>query len=257
MQRLAKPNAAQADKVHDLLRYLYPGFSEDLSNYPNVEDFLNLVEMAKEFHGEAYIESKRWSQTKLQEAADISLRAITEYIWEFMADDDRRRVLSGLVGELVRPGDVIVSFNWDLMIDLALEDLDENGFPVYSYSSSRDSVILLKPHGSIDWFEKSKLPGDKKLQKEMLHRATGVCFYPYFQLAQNPATVPTRPSRSRRPPVLDHLITCHFASVRNVNLNEALDDHLLAAHGERAFGEADGDDHGPAACAIAAYGITR
>ena len=31
----------------------------------------------------------------------------------------------------------------------------------------------------------------------------------------------------------------------------------LTAHGERAFGEADGDDHGPAACAIAAYGITR
>src|SRR5450631_4625675 len=98
---------------------------------------------------------------------------------------------------------------------------------------------------------------DRAGRKEMLHRATGVCFYPYFQLAQNPATVPTRPSRSRRPPVLDHLITCHFASVRNVNLNEALDDHLLAAHGERAFGEADGDDHGPAACAIAAYGITR
>ena len=33
MQRLARRNAGQADKVHDLLRYLYPGFSEDLSNF--------------------------------------------------------------------------------------------------------------------------------------------------------------------------------------------------------------------------------
>jgi hypothetical protein len=186
MQRLAKRNAEQADKVHDLLHYLYPGFSEDLSNYPNVEDFLNLVEMAKEFHGEAYIASKKWSQTRLQEAADISLRAITEYIWGFMADDDRRRVLSSLVRELVRPGDVIISFNWDFMIDLAIEDRDENSSPAYSYSSSRDSVVLLKPHGSIDWFEKSRLPDDKKLLKEMQYRATGVYFYPYFQLAQNP-----------------------------------------------------------------------
>jgi len=186
MQRLARRNADQADKVHDLLRYLYPGFSEDLSNYPNVEDFLNLVEMAKEFHGEAYIASKRWSQTRLQEAADISLRAITEYIWDFMADADGRRVLSALAGELVRPGDVIVSFNWDFMIDLALEDRDEDSSPVYTYSSSRHSVVLLKPHGSIDWFEKSKLPGEKKLLKEMQHRASGVYFYPYFQLAQNP-----------------------------------------------------------------------
>jgi hypothetical protein len=33
MQRLARRNAEQADKVHDLLGYLYPGFSEDLSNF--------------------------------------------------------------------------------------------------------------------------------------------------------------------------------------------------------------------------------
>lgn len=186
MQRLTRRDVEQAEKVHDLLHYLYPSFSEDLSNYPNVEDFLNLIEMAKEFHGEAYIASKKWSQTRLQEAADISLRAITEYIWGFMADEDRRRSLSGLVRALVRPGDVIISFNWDFMIDLALEDLDENSPPVYSYSSSRNSVVLLKPHGSIDWFEKSRLPADKKLLKEMKHRAMGVCFYPYFQLAQNP-----------------------------------------------------------------------
>ena len=41
MQRLAKRDAKQAKKVHDLLHYLYPGFDEELSNYPNVEDFMN------------------------------------------------------------------------------------------------------------------------------------------------------------------------------------------------------------------------
>jgi len=54
MQRLAKRDVEQADKVHDLLQYLYPGFSEDLSNYPNVEGFLNLAEKAKEFHQGLY-----------------------------------------------------------------------------------------------------------------------------------------------------------------------------------------------------------
>jgi len=78
--------------------------------------------MAKEFHTEAYIENKKWSVVKLQIVTEITLRAITEYIWAFMAEDDRRRVLSGLILEVVRPGDVIISFNWDFMIDLALED---------------------------------------------------------------------------------------------------------------------------------------
>jgi hypothetical protein len=185
MQQLADRRAADAEKVHTLLSYLYPDFSEDLANYPNVEDFLNLVEMAKEFHTEKYILSKRWSSSKLQDAMDTTLRAITEYIWGFMAADDRRRVLTDLARELVRPGDVVVSFNWDFVIDLILEHLKDAG-PVYSFSSRRDSVVLLKPHGSIDWFDKEKVPRKGEIAREMLHRARGLYFYPYFRLAQNP-----------------------------------------------------------------------
>lgn len=185
IQQLAGRTAEDAEKVHELLSYLYPDFREDLANYPNVEDFLSLIEMAKQFHTEAYVESKRWSKSKLQEAMDTTLRAITEYIWGFMGDEDRRRVLSDLARELVRAGDVVISFNWDFVIDLVLENLKIAG-PVYSYSSRRDCVVLLKPHGSIDWFEKAKLPHDEALKSKMRHRAAGVCFYPYFRLAQNP-----------------------------------------------------------------------
>lgn len=181
MQRLAKYNSEDADRVHALISYIYPGFNEALSNYPNVEDFLNLVEMAKQFHTEAYIENKKWSQAKLQEVIEITLRAITEYIWDCMAEEGRRGTLGSFARELVRAGDVIVSFNWDFMIDLVLEDLHLG--PAYSYPSSPKSVVLLKPHGSIDWFEKDKLPtDDKKLISEMRHRASGVFYYPYFHL---------------------------------------------------------------------------
>jgi hypothetical protein len=168
------------------MNYLYPGFDEALSNYPNVEDFLNMLEMTKTFHAGAFIESKRWSADRLQEVMDITLRAITEYIWDFMADEDRRRDLIGLVRKLVKPGDVMISFNWDFMVDLALEHDQRDFSVVYTYPSSRDSVVLLKPHGSIDWFEKDKLSGDKKTQREMKHRASGIYFYPYFDLAENP-----------------------------------------------------------------------
>ena len=189
MRQLAKRNAGRAEKVHELLRYLYPSFNEELSNYPNVEDFLNLIEMAKEFHTEAYMESKRWSQAKLQEVMDATLRAITEYIWDFMAEEGRRGALASFARELVLAGDVVISFNWDFLIDLVLEDATRNG-PVYSYSRSSDSVVLLKPHGSIDWFEKDKIPlREKALRKEMRHRARGVYYYPYFRIAQNPELV--------------------------------------------------------------------
>jgi hypothetical protein len=88
------------------------------------------------------------------------------------------------VAELIRPGDVIVSFNRDFMIDLVVEDDPRNLSIAYTYRLHSDSVTLLKPHGSIDWFEEDKLP-----DAEMQRRASGVRFYPSFHLAENPDLV--------------------------------------------------------------------
>jgi hypothetical protein len=50
-----------------LLHYLYPNFDRQLRNYPNIEDFLNLIEMAKLFNSEEYIASQLWSVGRLDE----------------------------------------------------------------------------------------------------------------------------------------------------------------------------------------------
>jgi hypothetical protein len=172
--------------VHDLLGYLYPAFNEDQANYPNVEDFLNLVEVAKVFHSRAFIARKKWSYKYLDEVMGITLRAVTEYIWDFMADPERRRALAELVSELVRPGDVVISFNWDFMIDLAIEGDRRSLGSSYTYRAKVGSAILLKPHGSIDWFLNTRLRKDRSLRAEMRYRAKGLLWYPYFHLAENP-----------------------------------------------------------------------
>jgi len=48
--RLDTKDASNSKRVTDLLSYLYPAFNEELRNYPNIEDFLNLLEMAKSFN---------------------------------------------------------------------------------------------------------------------------------------------------------------------------------------------------------------
>lgn len=40
MLRLVHKDEKKAEEVHRVLRYLYPGFDENLKNYPNIEDFL-------------------------------------------------------------------------------------------------------------------------------------------------------------------------------------------------------------------------
>jgi len=60
----------------------------------------------------------------------------------------------GPLDRLVRSIDdhtLVVSFNWDVLLELALLRAGRN----YCYlpsKHSRDAVVLLKPHGSINWF---------------------------------------------------------------------------------------------------------
>src|SRR5258708_34239753 len=79
--RLAQRDSTKAERVHKLLKYLYPGFQRPALNYPNIEDFLNLLEMAKLFNSEEFIKSELWSEPKLEQVEHVTLKAVTDYVW--------------------------------------------------------------------------------------------------------------------------------------------------------------------------------
>jgi hypothetical protein len=88
--RLESSDLAKTDRIHNLLRYLYPNFDERLRNYPNIEDFLNLLEMAKRFNSEEFIASSLWSVTRLNEVEKHTLQAVTDYIWDRMSEKGKQ-----------------------------------------------------------------------------------------------------------------------------------------------------------------------
>lgn len=85
------------------------------------------------------------------------MKAVTEHIWERMRDKDRQGDIDEFVRLALRPGDTIITFNWDLTIERSLENYPRNPALLYTYSRKRTThaFSLLKPHGSIDWFTKS------------------------------------------------------------------------------------------------------
>lgn len=188
--QLAGRNSAKAEKIHKLLRYLYPGFVHSLRNYPNIEDFLNLLEMAKRFNSEEFIGSKLWSDNKLEEVRTLTIEAVTQYTWGFTQKKDNLRGLVDFAGDFLQDGDVIITFNWDLTIERALHGIFQIS---YSYSGNdEDGVVLLKPHGSIDWFLKSRTP-EGKAKKRMVSLDPEACVYPYFNFAENPELLHAEP----------------------------------------------------------------
>jgi hypothetical protein len=160
---LAQRDSDRAERVHKLLKYFYPGFQRPALNYPNIEDFLNLLEMAKVFNSAGFIESSLWPKEKLEGVERVALKAVTDYIWERMQRLEALAAMRAFVRNFVRANDTFVTFNWDLTLERTLWD-DGNGMAFwYTYPPSRSgpSVTLLKPHGSIDWFEKVNFPKGK------------------------------------------------------------------------------------------------
>jgi SIR2-like domain len=186
--RLAQQDSDKAKRIHNLLRYFYPGFQKPTLNYPNIEDFLNLVEMAKLFNSEEFIKSGLWPKRKLEEVQHLTLKAVTDYIWDRMQQRQNTEAIGAFVTEFVRAGDTFITFNWDLTLERALEE-DRNALSFwYSYppSSSEPSVTLLKPHGSIDWFPTAHLPKGKPRGGAVLSLDDSVSVFTRFNFADVP-----------------------------------------------------------------------
>jgi hypothetical protein len=185
--RLEGTNGPAVDRIHRLLRYFYPNFDSALRNYPNIEDFLNLLEMAKRFNTEEFVASKLWSVEKLNEVNEVTLGAVRDYLWGRMAKQNKQRLIRDFVREYLHVGDTVITFNWDLTLERALEAYPGDPGFLYTYSRHREtkSFSLLKPHGSIDWFERKAL---KNLvsESELGKLDEQLCYYPRFNLSEHP-----------------------------------------------------------------------
>lgn len=160
MERLRCKDPKAAHDVHSLLRYLYPDFEEGYRNYPNIEDFLNLVEMAQTFNSEEFLESSTWGPERLKGVKESIIGAVTEHIWDFCGKPKRSwQHLETFFAKHVPLGDVIITFNWDLTVERVLANLRKAVPLAHQYSKETQSshITLLKPHGSINWFRKEAL----------------------------------------------------------------------------------------------------
>jgi len=190
--RLAQINKQKAKRVISLLTHLYPNFQPVLMNYPNIEDFLNLLEMARRFNSEEFIESTTWAKQKLDEVKAITLKAVTDYIWERMQQISGSNAVSQFVRDHLKPGDTVVTFNWDITIERALWNEGLAFWYHNSLETDKDSVTILKPHGSIDWFQQKHLSGVSK-NGNVMKLDTKVAVYTKFNFSENPGLLRFQP----------------------------------------------------------------
>jgi hypothetical protein len=151
VMRMESSDSVKTDRIHKLLQYLYPNFDKRIRNYPNIEDFLNLLEMARKFNSEEFIASSAWSRPKLEEVKRFTLRAVTDYIWDRMADAGKQRVVHEFVRQNLREGDTIITFNWDLTFERALENYPGHDYLLDKSYGPCHNTLMMKLTACFSW----------------------------------------------------------------------------------------------------------
>ena len=161
------------EKLRRVIEFHHPGFRpERFTSFPNVEELLSemmvndeLFKASRQYEGGFTEEDLRTLQRDL-------LLAVTEWFHELgqkvtPADPQNHPWLAAFRDKVRDENAALISFNWDLILD---ELLFGSSLSSENYGFS-DSVtrrpVLLKPHGSLNWFEDNQgrfLRDDKKIR---------------------------------------------------------------------------------------------
>ena len=141
-----------------IIRFHHPRFNCcKPSSFPNVEELLSEM-MTNEL---LYHSSRRFKgKFKMKDLEGIQRKFLLKVSeWFHVISRDVRSSkpavpwLEAFCDRVRREKAVIISFNWDLTLDELLfgSNLDKSN---YGFSKeSHDGPVLLKPHGSLNWFE--------------------------------------------------------------------------------------------------------
>ena len=129
-------------EVLNALGMLYPHFEPRMTppSFPPFEQFLSLVDSAKEFpfYGDDY-----WSQKERS-----ALRLLTDSLAEATKAAENSDLLARFT-ERLEYGDVVITFNWDGLIERSLFRQTRR---INLVERDPSAVTLLKLHGSLNWF---------------------------------------------------------------------------------------------------------
>jgi hypothetical protein len=115
---------------------------------PNFEEFLNLLDK----RSLRYLKPDIANASSRPKAAEIVLDALRRFIRDKCASLAKCRGPYDRLVASIDPTTVVISFNWDVLLELALRRAGRAYSYLSSSGSARSHTLLLKPHGSINWF---------------------------------------------------------------------------------------------------------
>lgn len=140
-------------RLRDFISYLYPYFNKKWGNYPNLEELLGQFDIYLKFSDKVKTKH-RFPIDEIENLRDELLRAICIFLTSHPDERIPKSRIDDLAADL-RPADIVISFNWDLTLERSLTKRDPSA--TWSYVQDDGSITILKPHGSVNWFDSKKI----------------------------------------------------------------------------------------------------
>jgi hypothetical protein len=146
------------DQLIKIVQFHHPRFDVNKSeSYPDVEQLLTEISVNLRLFDASRPSEGRFTKSQLRESRRILLHAITLWFHELYENAAKTHWLSEIVQRMRRQNAAIVSFNWDLILDHRLFSGDLNAEAYGLAKKLGRGPLLLKPHGSLNWYVGSQL----------------------------------------------------------------------------------------------------
>ena len=151
--RLEKAQIA-AD-IADVIRFHHPDFNPKINEtYPTIEELLSEINANADLFDSTRPAVGGFTSEQLEERRGNLLQEMATWFHEIKtkALKSKPRWLMSLVDTMKSENAVIISFNWDLILDELLfgEKLDKSS---YGLDRRIKGPRLIKPHGSLNWYK--------------------------------------------------------------------------------------------------------
>jgi hypothetical protein len=159
------------DRLKKIIEFHHPAFCVTRrTSFPDIEQLLTEMSVNLELFEASRPAEGRFTKRQLQESHEILLFTIATWFHQLYQSAKEADWLSGIVARLRHENAAIVSFNWDLILDQFLFNGDVNSKTYGLSNSIANGPVLLKPHGSLNWYEGTQLENVANLKRvEIFH----------------------------------------------------------------------------------------
>jgi len=158
-------NVRMISGIDKILSYAFPDFEPSSGKYPHIEEVLSLLDTWMDFNSQIQ-DKPQFSDFQISEVRRWIIRIVADSLSTISSRRNIKQTSSiSKFALTLKPKDVVITFNWDLGLERAIDEYTELDWD-YSFPSKGKEIALLKAHGSIDWYQTEDIyrvpPKDKE-----------------------------------------------------------------------------------------------